>query len=80
MVETRTGRGVTRRPGRLGHDPFAITEGETLTADHRAQMEAFYRTIDKHMIAERCPDLVSQLKWKREKVRKNRKGLGRNAR
>ena len=60
MVETRTGRGETRRPGRLGHDPFAITECETLTAHHRAQMEAFYGVVDARLAADR-PDMLAAL-------------------
>lgn len=60
MVETRTGRGVTRRPGRLGHDPFAIAEGETLTAHHRARMEAFYGGVDARLAADR-PDMFAAL-------------------
>ena len=79
MVETRTGRGVTRRPGRLGHDPFAITEGETLTADHRAQMEAFYGVVDARLAADR-PDMFAALLRRSREVMPHAPKKGRAAR
>ena len=48
----RTGSGVTIREGGLGHDPFAITEEQTLTVEMRERMDAFYDQIDRDLIRE----------------------------
>ena len=51
-TEIRTGSGTTIREGGLGHDPFAITEEETLTVEMRQRMDAFYDQIDRDLIRE----------------------------
>ena len=51
-TQCRTGSGVTIREGGLGHDPFAITEGQTLTVEMRERMDAFYDQIDRDLIRE----------------------------
>lgn len=60
---------MTRRPGKLGRDPFAITENMVLSPRDREQMEAFYWNVEALLLGWRPGALAALVLGARTKRR-----------